>query len=56
MSNQELKRLVVMIPEDKFNELKQIADERYKSMSGICRDLIIEWIEEQAQEKTVSKD
>lgn len=55
MSNQELKRLVVMIPEDKYEELRQIAEARYKSMSGICRDLIIEWIDTQKSERESGK-
>lgn len=43
----ETKRLVIILPADKFDEFQELVDEQYETMSAVGRRLILEWLEEQ---------
>lgn len=42
-----LKRVPILLPDHWFNQLRQRAQKRTDSMSNICRQLVIEWLNEQ---------
>ena len=43
----DLKRLVILMPEDELIRLQKISSERHESMSNLGRRLIIEWMDKE---------
>lgn len=53
MSN-DMQRVVILLPEDVAQEFQSLCEERYETMSGVGRRLILEWIRKQKASSTSS--
>ena len=47
-------RVIALLPPEKYEEFKVLADEKGDSMSSVCRRLILEWIEQEKRKKDQS--
>lgn len=47
-------RVIALLPPEKYEEFKVLADENGDSMSSVCRRLILEWIEQEKKKKVQS--
>lgn len=47
----DMKRVTILLPEEEFERLQEIARKRHESVSNIGRRLLIEWMEKEYPRK-----
>lgn len=47
----DTRRLVIILPADKFEQFQEYTEAQYETMSAVGRRLILEWIEQQERKE-----